>query len=52
MKPTAELGYVCLNGLYKEDYLLFVKNVRPFDYTAFAASGKVGLTSPGGWLLV
>ena len=41
-------------GLYKEDYLQ-IFNVCPFDYMAFAVSGKVGiplsgLTAPVEWL--
>ena len=36
------LGWLLVRGLYKEVYLLIL-NVCPFDYTAFAASRKVGI---------
>ena len=35
-------GWLLILGLYKDDYLQIL-NVCPFDYTAFAFSGKVGI---------
>ena len=39
---ASPLWLVLVLGLYKEDYLQIL-NVCPFDYTAFAVSGKVGI---------
>ena len=35
-------GWLLVHSLHKEDYLQIL-NVCPFDYTAVAVSGKVGI---------
>ena len=39
---TLFFGWLLVLGLYKEDYLQIL-NVCPFDNTAFAVSGMVGI---------